>query len=187
MFLYGCYGSESFIAATLLVWSLEMSFKTYGSILNFFFLINNQQSFYICMRKILTIWTSSLIEKMETQWLEKKKKKWDGEDGKDCAGHIEMWIMSCFSWRTRSWGSRWHPPLLSGCICPCTGACPGSWSGCFFLCSRWAPCQTSEVGTAPRDAETSGAEGGGGGRRKGHETHQAVHQSVWPISVHFPD
>ncbi len=117
---------------------------------------------------------------METQLLENTKQDVEKIN-------VREWRNSCCSRQTRSWGSVWRPPLLSGCICPCTGACLGSWSGCFFLCSRWALCQTSEVGTAPRDAETSGAKGGEGGRRKGHETHQAVHQSVWPISVHFPD
>lgn len=104
-----------------------------------------------------------------------------------CEKTTQQDTCNCCSIQTQSWDSEWRPPPLSGCICPCTDACLGSWSGCFFLCSHWALCQTSEVGTAPRDAGTGGAKGGEGGRRKEHETHQAVHQSVWPISVHFPD
>lgn len=81
---------------------------------------------------------------------------------------VGMWSadwLSCGK-QTQSLGSGWHPPLPSGCICPCTGACLDSWSECFFLCSHWAPFQTSEVGTAPLDAETIIGEEGKGGKRR---------------------
>lgn len=68
--------------------------------------------------------------------------------------------------QTQSWGSVWRLLLLSGCICPCTGACPDSWSGCFFPCSRWALYQTSEEGIAPLDAETITPKGSERGRKR---------------------